>query len=81
MRSRSLTRSVKANGEATAFDTFFLAMCHHHLGEREKARAEYARAVRWMELIRPDDEELVRFRAEAEELLDPIDEGTPSPKR
>jgi tetratricopeptide (TPR) repeat protein len=77
----ALTRSVKASSEATAFDSFFLAMCHHHLGEREKARAEYARAVRWMELMRPEDEELVRFRAEAGELLNPIDEGTPSPKR
>ena len=35
----------------------------------ESARREYARAVAWMELTAPDDEELVRFRAEAEELL------------
>jgi WD40 repeat protein len=63
-------KSIEANkGEATAFDTFFLAMCHHRLGEREDARRAYARAVRWMELVKPDDEELIRFRAEAEELL------------
>jgi serine/threonine protein kinase/WD40 repeat protein len=56
-------------GEATAYDTFFLALCHHHLGEAEAARREYARAVRWMELLAPDDEELLRFRAEAEAVL------------
>jgi WD40 repeat protein len=77
----ALNRSVEANGDATAFDTFFLAMCHHRRGDGEKARAEYARAVRWMELMKPDDEELVRFRAEAEELLETINDGVPSLKR
>jgi hypothetical protein len=63
-------QAIKAKqGEATAFDTFFLAMCHHRLGEAEDARREYARAVAWTELTAPDDEELIRFRAEAEELL------------
>jgi WD40 repeat protein len=67
----ALDRSVAATpGEATAFDTFFLALCYHRLGEPEMARTEYARAVRWMELYQPDDEELRRFRAEADDLLD-----------
>jgi WD40 repeat protein len=69
--AETLNRSIAAAKEATAFNTFVLAMCHHRLGEPEKARAEYSRAVAWMELYRPDDEELIRFRAEAEALLPP----------
>jgi hypothetical protein len=65
----ALNRSIEAKKDATAFDTFFLAMCYHRLDEPGKARAEYARAVRWMELFRPDDEGLIRFRAEAEALI------------
>ena len=64
-----LNRSIAAAKDATAFNTFFLAMCYHRLGDPEKARAEYDRAVAWMELFRPDDEELIGFRAEAESVL------------
>jgi hypothetical protein len=64
-----LNRSIAAAKEATAFNRFFLALCHHQLGDPQRARAEYARAVAWMELYRPDDEELVRFRTEVESVL------------
>ena len=36
---------------------------------KEEARKWYDRAVEWMEKNQPADEELKRFRAEAEELL------------
>jgi WD40 repeat protein len=66
----ALTRSVAANkGEVTAYDAFFLALCHHRLGAADKARGDYARGVWWMDLYRPDDNELLRFRAEADDLL------------
>ena len=65
----ALERSIEAGKDATAFDTFFLAMGYHRLGDPRRAAAEYARAVAWMELYRPGDEELTRFRAEAEALL------------
>jgi serine/threonine protein kinase/WD40 repeat protein len=53
------------------WDLFFLAMSHHKLGERAKARAAYAQALAWMDTHRPDDEELLAFRAEAMALLGP----------
>jgi len=51
-----------------AFDWFFLAMAKHRLGHKD-AREWYDEAVAWMEKDKPDDKELKRFRAEAEEVL------------
>jgi tetratricopeptide (TPR) repeat protein len=48
---------------------FFLAMAHWRLGEKEKARAWYDQAVRWMDKNQPNNEELRRLRAEAANLL------------
>jgi hypothetical protein len=44
-------------------------MAHWRLDEREKARQWYDKAVEWMEKNQPNDEDLRRFRTEAEELL------------
>jgi tetratricopeptide (TPR) repeat protein len=48
---------------------FFLAMAHWQLGEKDKARAWFAKAVQWVEKGNKDNAELKRFRAEAAELL------------
>jgi tetratricopeptide (TPR) repeat protein len=48
---------------------FGLAVAQWKLGQREEARAWYGKAVQWMEKNSPKDEELLRFRAEAEEVL------------
>src|SRR5262249_35760077 len=58
-----------APGKFLAWNAFFLTMAHWQLGEKEQARKEYEQAVQWMEKKHPKDEELRRFRAEAEELL------------
>jgi uncharacterized protein HemY len=50
-------------------DGFFLAMAHWQLGEREEARRWHVRSVAWMDANMPADEELRRFRAEADALL------------
>jgi serine/threonine protein kinase len=52
-----------------ALNAFFLAMAHWRLGDRERARTWYDRAVAWMDKNRPRDQELARFRAEAASLL------------
>ena len=44
-------------------------MAHWQLGHKEEARKWYDQAVGWMETNNPRNEELLRFRAEAAELL------------
>ena len=56
-------------GNPPSFNAFFLAMAHWQLGNEAEARKWYAQAVEWMEKNKPHDEELLRFRAEAEQLL------------
>jgi WD40 repeat protein/serine/threonine protein kinase len=60
-------------GGAESFNTFFLAMAHWQLGEKEEARRWYDRAVAWMDKNQPQNDELKRFRAEAEAVLGPGD--------
>jgi uncharacterized protein HemY len=52
-----------------AYQWFFLAMAHWQLGAKDKAREFYDQAVQWMDKNQPTNEELLRFRAEAAELL------------
>ena len=66
----ALERSeLLAPGRSRAFNAFFLAMAHWRLGEKDKARERYDRAVEWMDKNQPMNKELCRFRAEAAELL------------
>lgn len=52
-----------------AYNGFFLAMAHWQLGHQDEARKWYQQSVEWMVKKQPKNEELVRFRAEAEQLL------------
>ncbi len=71
----TLEKSLAASkGESDGFDLFFLAMARHKLGQTDRAKADYDRAVRWRrEHPNPAGpgwtEELNMFQAEAEELL------------
>jgi tetratricopeptide (TPR) repeat protein len=72
----TLQRSLDQNREmGAAFDLFFLAMCHHRLGEAKKSREEYDEAVRWFATHKgklPDpswQRELDEFQAEAKAVL------------
>jgi tetratricopeptide (TPR) repeat protein len=59
--------ALRAGGDAN--DWFFLAMAYCGQGDRETARMWLDRAVAWTVRRMPRDDELRRFRAEAEEML------------
>src|SRR5262249_39645892 len=77
----ALEKSSDLYRGVTAHNCFFLAMAHWQLGKavqstaqeqarhRQDARKSYDSAVAWMEKYQPKNEELMRFRAEAAELL------------
>ncbi|MCE9524935.1 MAG: tetratricopeptide repeat protein [Planctomycetales bacterium] len=56
-------------GVGDSFELFVLAMAHWQLGNKVEARKWYDDAVKWMDKYLPKNEELQRFRAEAEELM------------
>jgi tetratricopeptide (TPR) repeat protein len=64
-----------ADDEANASDAFFLAMAYGQTSDKDKARAWFERAVRWIEKGDKDDPELKRFRAQAAMLLEVDKEG------
>ena len=51
-------------------------MAQWQLNNKDEARTWYDKAIEWTEKNKPDHEELLRFRAEAAELLE-IAEKTP----
>ena len=53
-----------------SFDWFFLAMLRWQQGDQKDARKLYDQAVLWMDKNQPKNEELERFRTEAEKLLE-----------
>jgi tetratricopeptide (TPR) repeat protein len=55
--------------KSLAINGFFLAMAHSQLGHKEEARIWYDRSVTRMETHQPKDDDLIRFRTEAAELL------------
>ena len=65
----ALEKSMELRKGGDATDWFFLAMAHWQLGHKDEARTWYDKAVEWMEKNEPKNEELLRFRAEAAELL------------
>ena len=81
----ALKTSMELRKGGDSFDWFFLAMAHWQIDQKEEARKWYDEAVEWMEKNNPADEELLRFRAEAAELLgiqedESKPEEEPSPK-
>jgi WD40 repeat protein/Tfp pilus assembly protein PilF len=71
----ALERSLRqGQGQYAAFDLFFLAMCHAHLGEPAKAQDCYQRARDWVherqgQLSVEERHELSAFQEEAAALL------------
>ena len=69
-------RSMELQAGGNSWDWFFLAMAHAKLGDLEKAREWQRKALEWMDENRADHPELIRFRAEARELLGDVPSGS-----
>ena len=65
----AFNESMKLRNGGDASDWFFSAMTHWQLGQKDDARKSYEKAVELMNKNAPKNEELIRFRAEAAELL------------
>jgi WD40 repeat protein len=65
----TLEKAMALRSGGDGFDWFFLAMAHWQLGNQEKAKQGFDQAVAWMDKNQPKNEELGRFRAEAEQLM------------
>jgi serine/threonine protein kinase/tetratricopeptide (TPR) repeat protein len=68
----ALQTAIQKKPGQNAFDGFFLAMTLWRLGEHEEAMRALKQAEDWRLSNRPDDTELLRFRAEAEQLIGPF---------
>jgi tetratricopeptide (TPR) repeat protein len=64
-----LTKSMEGRSGGDSFNWFFLAMAHWQLGNKDAARDWHVKAIEWMDDHAPKNEELLRLRAEAAELL------------
>jgi len=73
----ALEKSTKLHKGGDSFDCFFLAMARWQSGDKKEARKLYDLAVQWMEKNQPKNEDLGRFRAEAESLLNIDRKATP----
>ena len=62
-------KSMQLRQGGDSYDWFFLAMAHWQLGDKQQSRKWYEKAVQGMEKNQFNDNEIRRFRAEAEQLL------------
>ena len=65
----ALNRSIELRSRRGPASWLFLAMAHWQLGEREKAQAWYDKATQWFVENKLAREELLRLRAEAQEVI------------
>jgi WD40 repeat protein/tetratricopeptide (TPR) repeat protein len=65
----ALEKSFSLQNGDEVYGRLFLALAHDKLGHPEQAQKYFRQAVEWMDRNRPENEELLRFRAEAETTL------------
>jgi serine/threonine protein kinase/tetratricopeptide (TPR) repeat protein len=65
----ALQKSMELAKGGDSSDFFLLAMTYWQMGKKAEAHKWYDKAVQWMDKNQPKNEELLRFRAEAAELL------------
>jgi serine/threonine protein kinase/tetratricopeptide (TPR) repeat protein/WD40 repeat protein len=74
----ALSKSMELRHGGDSSDWFFLAMAHWQLKEKKDARIWYDKAIAWMDKNEPKNDQLLRFRNEANELLKPGSTGKPN---
>ena len=65
----ALEKSSELPNGDNGFNWFFLAMSHEKLGDKEKARQWYDRAIQWKDKNQAAKEKLLRLREEAARVL------------
>jgi tetratricopeptide (TPR) repeat protein len=65
----ALEKSTALGKGGTSYDWFCLAMAQWQLGNKPEAHRWHVRAIQWMDQNHSEEPELLRFRGEAEELL------------
>jgi eukaryotic-like serine/threonine-protein kinase len=73
-----LEAGSKARGGGDTTAKLFRAMARWNNGGKGEARKWYTEAIDWMEMHKSQDHELLRFRAEAEDLLGIADSRMPN---
>jgi superkiller protein 3 len=80
----AIEKGIQLRGRGNSSDWFFMAMADWQLGHKEEAQDWYRKAVDWMDKNAPTDDQLIRFRAEAAELLgivEPQSKVDPEPQK
>jgi hypothetical protein len=65
----ALEKAMEFYSGGNAGDFYFLAMAYWQSGDQPKARQWLNQAVKWTQKYQQKNEELCRFRAEAEALI------------
>ena len=65
----ALEQTIELQVVGTSYEWFFIAMAHWQLGHKSEAQTWFNESVQWMIQNKPNDSELIRFHAEAAELL------------
>ncbi|MBI3408960.1 MAG: protein kinase [Planctomycetes bacterium] len=65
----SLNKSMALRKGGDAYDWFFLAMAYWRLGDHRQAHEWYAKGAEATETVRPEHEELLDYKAEAQTML------------
>jgi tetratricopeptide (TPR) repeat protein len=66
----ALNKSMELRQGGDAFDWFFLAMAEYQRGNKDEARRWYDKAREWTQRNAAANEELLRFEAEAREVME-----------
>jgi serine/threonine protein kinase len=77
----ALEKAMALRGDHFTVEQFFLALAHGRRGDKRQAREWFDKATAWMSKTGSQDEDLLRFRAEAAALLGNGESPSPRPQK